>query len=203
MNKLPLVTFIVFMVVLLAVSCGQAFDLYVYNSTYELLQKQKVKILGVPEVSQTNIDRAMVLYSIKSKPWCKYPVLVDPIDGIMGYIGGHPLSSTRIIHITGYAFTSWGMLGAVLAHEIEVHCNQSFIKASILDAVDELLSDLKRSQELPRSAMLVRVAPVYYGTWLTEREAYSYQIENAERFGLTKQEVESIRSTRDFLYPPR
>jgi hypothetical protein len=203
MNRLSLVAFAVFMVVLFAVSCGQAFDLYVYNSTYELLHKQKVKIPGVPDVSQASIDKAMVLYSIKSKPWCKYPVLVEDIEDIMGYIGGYPFSSTRIIGITGRAFTSWGMLGSVLAHEIEVHCNQSFIKANILDAIDVLLGDLIRSQEPPKSAMLVRVAPVYYGTWLTEREAYSYQIESAERFGLTKQEVESIRFTRDFLYPPR
>jgi hypothetical protein len=201
MNRLPLITFILFIIATLIVVTCQAMGISEYNARYETLHLLNTKISGMPPVSQSSIDIAMKLYAIKRPPSCKHPVLGKILE--LGEISGHPLSSTRIITMGKNAFTSWGMLGSVLSHEIEVHCNQTFILASILDAIDEKYEEFNKTYKPPSSPMLVLVPKVYYGLWLMEQEAYSYQIKYAARFGLTEKEVNSIRYTRDYLYPPR
>ena len=90
------------------------------------------------------------------------------------------IDGARHVYVTDMAFTSWGMLGATLLHELEVHCVQdmSFVWDKSMD------KHTKKS-----------IIASY------EREAYNYEISNANRLGLTEKEIRSIIYTRNKLYP--
>ena len=75
------------------------------------------------------------------------------------------------------AFSSWGLLGSTLAHELEVHCNQSFAVIWLLD--------------------LMRMD----GVAVAEREAYQYEIAGANRFSLDASDVQLISETVEYYYP--
>lgn len=135
-------------------------------------------IYGVPQVSQESIDIAMENFEIQVPMLTLYPKLdTDMDEEALGLAHVFPLIHTCIPTIGPGAFTSWGKLGAILAHEIEVHCNQNWWKA----ITDKIFN------EDPK-AML-------------EREAYTYMILDSKRFHLTTYEQASILYTMLSLYP--
>ena len=75
------------------------------------------------------------------------------------------------------AFESWALLGSTLAHEIEIHCEQSFLLIRLMDTVG------------------------FSGTLSAEREAYMHEISNRERFNLSEYEIANIRNTMNYFYP--
>ena len=94
-----------------------------------------------------------------------------------GLTYGSGLGANKKVDVGPPAFTSWAILGSTLGHEVEVHCNQSFLFI--------WLSELFHMS----------------GTVYAEREAYEYEIENSERFGLSIEEKNQIAYTKNFYYP--
>jgi hypothetical protein len=86
------------------------------------------------------------------------------------------MSKTKVF-VGPTAFSSWGMLGSTLAHEVEVHCRQNF---PLIVLKDQLGLD---------------------GTVEAEREAYEYEIQNAGRFGLDHRDQNLIAATVEYYYP--
>ena len=129
-----------------------------------------------PPISQDSIDLALIMFDIEVPENARHPLydnnLVD--RGVTTQSGWlNPLQ----VRIGREAFESWGILGSTLAHELEIHCQQSFTWINILDVFG------------------------LDGTHKAERQAYSYEISNAKRFGLTKKDVKNIKITMDYFYP--
>lgn len=82
-----------------------------------------------------------------------------------------PLAGDTEVSVGPSAFASWALLGSTLGHEIEVHCHQSL-----------LLISFKESVGIDAKAQ-------------AERQAYLYEIEQARRFGLSRQEIDRIART--------
>lgn len=82
-----------------------------------------------------------------------------------------PFAGNTEVLLGPSAFTSWALLGSTLAHEVEVHCHQSLLMISFQESLG---MDAKGP---------------------AERTAYLYEIEQAERFGLSRPEVDRIAET--------
>lgn len=137
-----------------------------YNQklAHEMQQvKVKVNLTNPPKCDQYNLDLAYVMYSINKPIWAKYPIYKEAYcddflycdEGVRGAFFYHKIIKRRPVEIYCSAFTSWGMLGSVIAHEVEVHGNQDI--------------GIMSYEQI-------------------ESEAYLYQYNNAERFGLTLSE---------------
>ena len=126
--------------------------------------------------SLDNIHFANKVFNIK-KPKSLKKIDINHDISDRGLTYGSGVGSSKHVDIGPPAFTSWAMLGSTLGHEIEVHCNQSFLFI--------WLSEMLNIQ----------------GTVYAERQAYQYEIRNAERFGLTVEERSQIASTKDYFYP--
>jgi hypothetical protein len=130
-----------------------------------------------PIPSQRDIDLAMKMFSIRTHKHVVGPTYNKNLSD-RGITKGTIDSPTRIVEIGPSAFSSWGMLGSTLAHEIEVHANQSFAKILALDAA----------------------AANQPGTQAAEVEAYRYELKCKDRFGLTNTEVWLIEDTLKYYY---
>ena len=131
-----------------------------------------------PEISQESIDIAMVMFGIEKPENASFPVF-DPnlLDrGMTLRVGWF---DNAIIKIGSPAFLSWGILGSTLAHEIEIHANQSFFTVNVLDFFG------------------------FDGTGYAERAAYQHEIAFAERFGLSAREKTLIVDTEEFFFPEK
>ena len=128
-----------------------------------------------PEISQTTIDIAVLAFNIKIPLHCNYPKLDMKLPA-RGMTILSSFSNNKIVTIGKPAFTSWGLLGSTLGHEIEVHCNQDLAMLVMMD-----IAGLK-------------------GVCKAEREAYVFEINNAKRFGLTKDQVDDIKDTMEHYY---
>jgi hypothetical protein len=79
------------------------------------------------------------------------------------------------------AFRSWSMLAVTLGHEIEAHCHQNFgyfMGAVFMDAATSSVFGFKEQANS-----------------MFEAEAYKYESDNAERFGLSEDEAFMAEST--------
>jgi hypothetical protein len=81
------------------------------------------------------------------------------------------------VYIGRDAFENWSVLGSTLGHEIEIHCQQSFFMIHLFDLFG------------------------FDGTGEAERQAYLYELANAERFGLGQYDQNLILSTMSYFYP--
>lgn len=130
-----------------------------------------------PIPSQKDIDLAMKIFSIRTHKYVVGPTYNERLFD-RGITQGYPDSPLRKVEIGPSAFSSWGMLGSTLAHEIEVHANQSFMKIMAQDAA------------MPGSP----------GTRHAEIEAYSHELKCKDRFGLSNTEVWLIKETLKEFY---
>jgi hypothetical protein len=130
----------------------------------------------LPEVSQASIDFALVLYGIEVPESAEHPQLDMALED-----RGLTMRATFVdkaqVSIGPAAFSSWAMLGSTLAHEIEVHCQQSFAAIWLLDSLG------------------------MGGVAMAERTAYKHEIDGKKRFGLTPIDLRQIEETVDFYYP--
>jgi len=131
---------------------------------------------GAPEVSQESIDLALVLYGIEVPPNAEHPQLDLELKDRGLTTRGAFMEKARVT-IGPAAFTSWGLLGSTLAHEIEVHCQQNFLAIYVMDLLG------------------------LDGTGAAERQAYVHELRNSRRFGLDIADAEMIADTMEFYYP--
>jgi hypothetical protein len=129
-----------------------------------------------PRMNQESIDLALVMFNIHVPDNAQHPI-VDPFLVDRGRTTLYGYSKQLEVAVGPNAFTSWSILGATLAHELEVHCRQSFALIRLLDSVGLL------------------------GTENAEREAYMHELAGSNRFRLTALEQESIAQTMDYFYP--
>lgn len=131
---------------------------------------------GIPALTQSSIKIALIAYDIKMPKNIKGPFLDTKIQD-RGLTIRHGVGSDPLVFIGPEAFTSWGLLGSTLAHEIEVHCRQNFL------------------------AIHLQNISGFDGTGMAEREAYRYELANSTRFGLAQYDQDLIRSTMSYFYP--
>jgi hypothetical protein len=162
----------------------------------------------IPQISQESINKAILAFHIDVPAYVNQPILDHTLED-RGITTGAVLGRMREVKIGPAAFSSWAVLGSTLAHEIEVHAKQSFIKITAQDewssaksGVLQMLHSLKPKSFLGKASApsgLPR-GPIDWGTHLAEREAYQYELDSAKRFGLSPTEVESIKSIMEMYY---
>jgi hypothetical protein len=129
-----------------------------------------------PVISQKSIADAIRLFKIKLPEKIIGPTLDLTLQD-RGMTSREGYFSRPEVRIGPTAFASWAVLGSTLAHEIEVHCHQNFMKIAALEKIG--MRGIDRA----------------------ERTAYSYELLNSERFGLTSFEQEQIQDTMNRFYP--
>lgn len=157
-----------------------------------------------PAPSQVDLDLALALYSIRLPRGLAAPRF-DPDLEDRGLTTGTTVSGPQRVTIGPAAFSSWSLLGSTLAHEVEVHGRQNFFRIVFEDEFFGALTTWTRS-----SMALAGNVPdegetgplcAHCGTLGAEREAYEYEISQADRFGLTEEEVVLIRQVMETYYP--
>ncbi len=133
---------------------------------------------GAPSPTDANIRIAMEIYSIQVPVKINGP-FVDLKMEDRGLTVRKGVASSPTVYVGREAFQSWALLGSTLAHEIEIHCRQNFL-----------------------SIHFQNIAGMD-GTGSAEREAYRYELANANRFGLAQYDQDLIRSTMSYFYPER
>jgi hypothetical protein len=131
---------------------------------------------GRPLMSQASINLAMKNYGIKIPGTIKGP-FYDPKLEDRGLTIRRGVTSDPIVYVGPEAFSSWPLLGSTLAHEIEIHCRQNFLAIHFQNLAG------------------------FDGTTIAEREAYRYELANAQRFGLNQYDKDLIRTTMTYFYP--
>ncbi len=147
-------------------------------SQFSLTEGSRTKFEGKPSVSGESIAMALATFKIRVPKGVKGPFIDLKISDRGMTIRNGALSSMTVF-VGQEAFSSWSLLGSTLAHEIEVHCRQSFLSIHFQGLVG------------------------YDGVGDAEREAYSYELTNAGRFGLSDYDKALIRSTVAYYYPER
>lgn len=137
-----------------------------------------VQFVGGPSPSQSDINQALEAFEIKIPKNVKGPFFSSELDD-RGLTIRKGIMSDAVVYVGPEAFSSWGLLGSTLAHEIEVHCRQNFL------------------------AIHFQNISGFDGTGYAEREAYGYELAHAERFGLSVYERDLISSTMVYFYPKR
>ncbi len=136
------------------------------------------KLEGRPPISRQSMARAIEAFKIQIPKKVNGPFIkLDMND--RGMTVRENTFSPASVYIGPDAFSSWALLGSTLAHEIEVHCRQNFLSIHFqsLAGIDSV------------------------GT--AEREAYAYELTNANRFGLSNFDRSLIQSTSAYYYPER
>ena len=136
-----------------------------------------VNYRSIPMPAQTSIDIAMKRYNIKAPKGITGPFL-NPLLADRG-LTTFRISGPTMVEIGPAAFSSWSLLGSTLAHEIEVHAGRTLMGIRV-----EMVLGLTSEADL-------------------EREAYLYEINNANRFGLSKEEISSIKYTMRNYFPEK
>jgi hypothetical protein len=124
----------------------------------------------LPTLSEASIDEAVKRFSIKIPKHIKRP-LIDHLLVDRGRTSWNFFGGAILVKLGPPAFTSWGLLGATLAHELEIHCQQNLMAISFKNALG---IDAVSAAEL---------------------EAYNHELSNAERFGLSSEETQRIADT--------
>lgn len=158
-----------------------------------------------PVPSQEDLEMALALYSIDVPSYLAKPVF-DPDLEDRGLTTGSTLHGPHSVFAGPAAFTSWAILGSTLGHEIEVHGRQNFLAIALQDDFFRLVANVSQSGFALASIVRTTEKPAWNmcngcGTLQAEREAYSYEIANAGRFGLSQEEVRLIRQVMDTYYP--
>jgi len=158
---------------------------------------------GFPAQDQESVEIAKVLFSIEAPATVDGPYY-DASLGDRGLTTGGLILPQKKVTVGAAAFSSWAVLGSTLAHEIEVHVEQSFFAVVARDHLSRWQVEAPRrrlSRVFPAVAPTAAELFEHDGTWKAERDAYMHEIRNAKRFGLSQDEVASIWRVMDYFYP--
>lgn len=203
LNALPLVVAISFVTLsILAVTLWKTEQL---NYEHFIAEKNAVSVTApptMPRISQRNIDIAVELFNIDVPSNVVGPTLDRNLYD-RGLTSGDSLGNVKTVAIGPAAFSSWGILGSTLGHEVEVHARQSFIKIVLLDKFEKIkeTSLTMLSRALPPLKIKAPRGDLDLGTWRAEREAYTFEMTQYKRFGLNFQEVAAIHGIMNTYYP--
>ncbi|WP_338636793.1 hypothetical protein [Spirobacillus cienkowskii] len=149
--------------------------------------------LPKPNCNQKNLELAIALFSIKSSNTIKSISYLSNLP-FRGITLGNAFKNNKVIFIGSSAFTSWGVLGSTLAHEAEIHGNQSFFKIELLNFAAYMSASLVNNNLFFKYKFNVTL-PISYGTYTAELEAYNYELISKKRFHLSLDEVAAIKKT--------
>lgn len=124
-------------------------------------------------VKHTAIHRAIFVFAIDDSR-VPFGVNYSPHGGMRERDGATIVDadgSVRVL-IGDPAFSSVAWLGSTIAHEVEIHVNRQLFKDVYYPASDE------------------------QGQLIQEVEAYDHEIRNRDRFGLSHDELDSVRRRR-------
>jgi hypothetical protein len=159
-----------------------------YNSWAEPIPKNVKPRLNVetpqfkPDFTMESVNYAIHKYNIQfPKHGLASLTLNEDMDD-RGTTAGYSGGLQKSVQLGPNAFISWSILGSTLAHEIEVHARQNFLKIAL--------------QEMYLPKFVFRCT----GECACEYEAYTHELENAERFSLTAEEKIGILSIRNEFY---
>lgn len=200
---LPVSAFAAFVVMASAGVVAAAREQAAYDAF--LADVRSVKVVAPaepPPLTQESVDIAMELYSVDRLRHVSGPFF----DGMLedrGLTTGATLGASKTVTIGPAAFTSWGVLGSTLGHEIEVHARQSFLAVVVRDRFADVQLSARRRLGTYVQAFAPSARENFEndGTWRAEREAYMYELANAERFGLSPAETRSISFVMNYYYP--
>ena len=128
----------------------------------------------LPTLSSAAIDEAIKRFAINIPKHVARPKIDHDLND-RGRTSWNLFGGSVAVKLGPVAFTSWGLLGATLAHELEIHCQQNLVAITVKDALG---FDAKNT---------------------AEKEAYAHELSNAERFGLSSAETERIKETLDAI----
>jgi hypothetical protein len=201
---LPSVLFGVFLLVLGTVAALSGYEQMRSSSFRASLAGVPVQVsLANPKMNQESVDVAMATYSIKLPAFTAWPYFNSDLAD-RGLTTGGTLDFRRSVLVGPSAFTSWGVLGSTLGHEIEIHCEQSFGAVLVLDllsSVQDRVAQIFRSPAVNAALLRQQNRELSWGTWRAERVAYAYELSSAGRFGLRSDEVDSIQNVMNYYYP--
>ena len=150
-----------------------------------------------PKDPQNDLALAMALFSINTPENVCYPSYSYNLP-YRGLTRGNSFLPKKEVIIGEMAFTSWGILGSTLAHEIEIHGNQSFLKIEFLNFLYSYIqNNSKFVSSIFPSFDIMTYENMGLGSYLAEKEAYSYEINSDKRFNLKIKEVLAIKNTLD------
>ena len=148
-----------------------------------------------PKRQEKDIALAMALFSINIPENVCYPTYSYNLP-YRGLTRGNSFFPQKEVIIGEMAFTSWGILGSTLAHEIEIHGNQSFLKIEFLNFLYSYIqNNNKFIYSIFPSFEIVPYENMGLGSYLAEKEAYSYEINSDKRFNLKIKEILAIKNT--------
>ncbi len=170
--------FLLALVAPLSIAMSRAHGEVEARKTFER-RSARIKVVApqtAPAISQDSVDLALVMFGIPVPPNAEHPKLDRELRD-RGLTARGAFMEKAQVTIGPSAFTSWGLLASTLAHELEVHCRQSFFLIYVMD-----LAGLD-------------------GTGEAERQAYVHELRNAKRFGLDRGDADLIADTMEYYYP--
>ncbi len=200
----PALLFALFVVVSLSVAVLSGYEQMRASAFRSAIAAINVQVsLDNPKMNQVSVDTAVAAYSIDIPAFATWPQFNSDLTD-RGLTTGGTLDFRRSVIVGPSAFTSWGVLGSTLGHEVEIHCSQSFGAVLVLDllsSVQDRVAQIFRSPVVSAALLRERNRELSWGTWRAERVAYAYELESADRFGLRSDEVNSIQSVMNYYYP--
>lgn len=130
----------------------------------------------LPKPGQEAIEIALSMYGIEVPSSAMHPRYDAELKD-RGLTSRAAFAQKAEVTIGPAAFASWGLLGSTLAHELEVHCQQSFLLITVMDAIG------------------------LDGTSEAERQAYIHELRQARRFSLPVEDADLIADTMEYYYP--
>jgi hypothetical protein len=130
---------------------------------------------STPTIGQESIDRALKIFHIEIPRTADHP-RYNPKLHDRGAASRRFGFQKIQVEVGPSAFQSWSLLASTLAHELEVHCRQNWALINVMDSMG------------------------LHGSMWAERQAYLYEIKNAERFGLDTRQIELIEATMAYFY---
>ena len=144
------------------------------DSIYESDVYLREEFGPLPALSGASIDEAIKRFSIYVPKNIARPEIDQDLTD-RGRTSWNLFGGSIAVKLGPVAFSSWGLLGATLAHELEIHCQQNLVAITFKDAFG---LDAKNN---------------------AEKEAYAHELSNAERFGLSTEETERIKETLEAI----
>jgi hypothetical protein len=163
----------------------------------------------LPLPGNESIEMALAIFSIKVPDHLDGPFYDEKLED-RGLTTGEVMARERKVRIGPSAFASWAVLGSTLAHEIEVHAQQSFFQIVLTEELVQFDRNLPNHLSLwmGPNLKLLALASRYVsgqlgtlGTKGAEREAYMHEINNWKRFGLSLDERRGIQKVMNRYYP--
>ena len=185
---------VLFIIITIIICIGQYREQQQWQRLREMMRSVQVDTSSMarPVRSDEAIRKAMVIYTIDSAPLMLGPVYHEDLED-RGRVTLITERQQLAVTVGPTAFANWGELGSTLAHEIEVHCHQSWFLMVELNFLGAVVNSLRQKPLLEWESG--------WGSTRAERQAYTYEIDNRERFEQPTADIMSLVHIMNSYYP--